>query len=291
MIPNIKFYVISIAAIFAALGVGIFVGFLLDAQDFIIDQRQDIVSEIEERFDYLSEENKELKEALELENDEKEMYKDFIDSTYREIIRDKLAGINVAIIETNNDYVYSGIGQVLEVAGANVINLTTIMDKFMNDELLYSLYDELGLTLEDSANVIEDAAERLTETIIKGEVNDLLLKLDDRGFINLVGPVNKSLDCIIIAGGSMVDPGDKINLLDKTIINVCKNNSISVIGIEKLESNYSYMEFYKNLGITTIDNIDTTIGKVSLILAMDNRPGHYGVKKTAEDFIPNLNVQ
>ena len=29
------------------------------------------------------------------------------------------------------------------------------------------------------------------------------------------------------------------------------------------------------------------MGKVSLILAMEGRPGHYGLKDTAEDLVPN----
>ncbi len=291
MIPNIKFYVISIAAIFAALGIGIFVGFLLDAQDLIIEQRQDIVSEIEERFDYLSEENKELREALELANKEKEDYRYFIDSTYREIIKDKLAGFKVAIIETNNDYVYSSVGQLLEAAGANVVNLTTIMDNFTNEELLLNVYQELDIPTDNIDNIVKDAVEKLTQAIIKGEANELVLKLDEKGFINLVGLINEPVDFIIVAGGSVVEPQNMINVIDNTIINVSKNNSVSIIGIEKLETNYSYMESYKNLGITTVDNVDTTIGKVSLILAMEGRPGHYGMKKTAESLIPNINVQ
>lgn len=291
MIPNIKFYVISIAAIFAALGIGIFVGFLLDAQDLIIEQRQDIVSEIEERFDYLSEENKELREALELANKEKEDYRYFIDSTYREIIKDKLAGFKVAIIETNNDYVYSSVGQLLEAAGANVVNLTTIMDNFTNEELLLNVYEELDIPTDNIDNIVKDAVEKLTQAIIKGEANELVLKLDEKGFINLVGLINEPVDFIIVAGGSVVEPQNMINVIDNTIINVSKNNSVSIIGIEKLETNYSYMESYKNLGITTVDNVDTTIGKVSLILAMEGRPGHYGMKKTAESLIPNINVQ
>lgn len=291
MIPNIKFYVISIAAIFAALGIGIFVGFLLDAQDLIIEQRQDIVSEIEERFDYLSEENKELREALELANKEKEDYRYFIDSTYREIIKDKLAGFKVAIIETNNDYVYSSVGQLLEAAGANVVNLTTIIDNFTNEELLLNVYQELDIPTDNIDNIVKDAVEKLTQAIIKGEANELVLKLDEKGFINLVGLINEPVDFIIVAGGSVVEPQNMINVIDNTIINVSKNNSVSIIGIEKLETNYSYMESYKNLGITTVDNVDTTIGKVSLILAMEGRPGHYGMKKTAESLIPNINVQ
>lgn len=290
MIPNIKFYVISIAAIFAALGIGIFVGFLLDAQNLIMDQRNDIITEIEKRFDYLSEENKGLKEALESANNEKENYEYFIDSTYKEIIKDKLVGVNVAIIETNNDYVYSSVGQLLEAAGANVVNLTTIMDTFLSQDLLINLYQELQIPI-NSSNIAGDAIRKLTESIIKGEMNELVLKLDERGFINLVGPINEPADYIIVAGGSRDDSQDRINVIDSTIINVAKSNSVPVVGVERIDVNYSYIETYKNLGITTIDNVDTTIGKVSLILAMEGRPGHYGVKKTAEDLIPSLNVQ
>lgn len=290
MIPNIKFYVISIAAIFAALGIGIFVGFLLDAQNLIMDQRNDIITEIEKRFDYLSEENKGLKEALESANNEKENYEYFIDSTYKEIIKDKLVGVNVAIIETNNDYVYSSVGQLLEAAGANVVNLTTIMDTFISQDLLINLYQELQIPI-NSSNIAGDAIRKLTESIIKGEMNELVLKLDERGFINLVGPINEPADYIIVAGGSRDDSQDRINVIDSTIINVAKSNSVPVVGVERIDVNYSYIETYKNLGITTIDNVDTTIGKVSLILAMEGRPGHYGIKKTAEDLVPSLNVQ
>jgi hypothetical protein len=290
LIPNIKFYVISIAAIFAALGIGIFVGFLLDAQNLIMDQRNDIITEIEKRFDYLSEENKGLKEALESANNEKENYEYFIDSTYKEIIKDKLVGVNVAIIETNNDYVYSSVGQLLEAAGANVVNLTTIMDTFLSQDLLINLYQELQIPI-NSSNIAGDVIRKLTESIIKGEMNELVLKLDERGFINLVGPINEPADYIIVAGGSRDDSQDRINVIDSTIINVAKSNSVPVVGVERIDVNYSYIETYKNLGITTIDNVDTTIGKVSLILAMEGRPGHYGVKKTAEDLIPSLNVQ
>jgi hypothetical protein len=290
LIPNIKFYVISIAAIFAALGIGIFVGFLLDAQNLIMDQRNDIITEIEKRFDYLSEENKGLKEALESANNEKENYEYFIDSTYKEIIKDKLVGVNVAIIETNNDYVYSSVGQLLEAAGANVVNLTTIMDTFISQDLLINLYQELQIPI-NSSNIAGDAIRKLTESIIKGEMNELVLKLDERGFINLVGPINEPADYIIVAGGSRDDSQDRINVIDSTIINVAKSNSVPVVGVERIDVNYSYIETYKNLGITTIDNVDTTIGKVSLILAMEGRPGHYGIKKTAEDLVPSLNVQ
>ena len=37
---NMKFYVITIAAIFLALGIGIFIGFNIDSQQFYMEQQK-----------------------------------------------------------------------------------------------------------------------------------------------------------------------------------------------------------------------------------------------------------
>ena len=44
-----KFYVISIVAIFVALGIGIYIGFTLDTQSFLVEQKEDIVAKLEEK--------------------------------------------------------------------------------------------------------------------------------------------------------------------------------------------------------------------------------------------------
>ncbi|MBZ2173765.1 copper transporter [Schnuerera sp. xch1] len=289
MIPNMKFYVISIVALFAALGIGIYIGFTLDAQNLIDEQKESIVDEIEKRFDFLSKENNELKQSLDEVEAENDNYKYFIDSTYQETIKNKLLDTKVAIIETKSDYMYSGIGQVLDMSGADVVNVTTISDKFLNKDLLMELYNKLNIQVPKD-NLTENTIIKLTEAIIKGEPTALVTKLIDDEFIDLVGLVNEDIDYIIIAGGSTTEEEERINLIDKTIVNISKDMSVPIIGVEKSRSNYSYMEAYKELGISTVDNIDTTIGKVSLILAMEGRPGHYGTSQTAEQLIPKLNL-
>ena len=253
MIPNMKFYVISIVAIFAALGIGIYIGFTIDAQSIIVEQKEDIASKIEERFDFLTNENQHLKSSLKDVESEKDMYKHFIDSTYEEIVKTKLEGINVAIIETKSDYMYSGVGQILETAGANVINVTTITDKIVDEELLKNIYEELGISLSDN-NIIPNSIMELSKSIINGEETELVSKLIEKDFIDMVGLVNEPIDYVII---------DTVKIMDK-----------SIIAIEKENINISYIEDYKKFRISTVDNVNTSIGKVSLILAMEGRPGH-----------------
>ncbi|HSH34645.1 copper transporter [Schnuerera sp.] len=289
MIPNMKFYVISIVAIFAALGIGIYIGFTIDAQSIIVEQKEDIASKIEERFDFLTNENQHLKSSLKDVESEKDMYKHFIDSTYEEIVKTKLEGINVAIIETKSDYMYSGVGQILETAGANVINVTTITDKIVDEELLKNIYEELGISLSDN-NIIPNSIMELSKSIINGEETELVSKLIEKDFIDMVGLVNEPIDYIVLAGGSLKEDKGRLNLVDKVIIDTVKIMDKSIIAIEKENINISYIEDYKKFRISTVDNVNTSIGKVSLILAMEGRPGHYGVKPTAEELTPRSSL-
>lgn len=290
MIPNMKFYVISLVAIFAALGIGIYIGFTLDAQSIIVEQKEDIAAKIEERFDFLSDENKRLKGAIEAVEKEKDMYKDFIDSTYEQIVKGKLNGLKVAIIETKSDYMYSGVGQILETAGASIINITTINDRILNEELLAEeVYKELDISAVDN-QLISKALVELTHSILAGEETELVSKLIEKGFIDVVGLINKSVDYVIIAGGSTQEEKERLNLIDKVIIDTAKALDKQVIGIEKENTNFSYMEAYKKFRISTVDNVNSNIGKVSLVLAMEGRPGHYGVKATAEEITPKSNL-
>ena len=284
-----KFYVISIVAIFAALGIGIYMGFTLDAQSIIVEQKEDIAAKLEERFDYLRGENEELKSALKEIEKENDDYIYFINSTYGELVKSKLDNINVAIIETKNDYMYSGVGQILEMSGAKVVNVTTISDKFMNEEVLKGIYGELE-TSNFNNNIISNSMEELTKSIVNGEESELVKKMIEKELIDIVGFINESVDYIIIAGGSVEEGIDRVNLIDKTIVDVTKKMNKEIVGIEKLKVDHSYMGYYKGFRISTVDNIDTTIGKVSLILTMEGRPGHYGVKSTAEGLIPNLSL-
>ena len=72
----------------------------------------------------------------------------------KKLIKNKLSGLNVVIIETNNDYMYSGVGRVLNVAGANLTSLITINDKFLDEQMLINLYNRLGLEIPEG-NIIK----------------------------------------------------------------------------------------------------------------------------------------
>lgn len=285
MLPSMRFYIISIVSIFVALGIGIFIGFTIDSQDFIIDQNNSITEMLESQFELIFNENQILKDngkVLEAENRFKD---EFIDYSYNLIIKNRLEGLNIGIIETNDDYITSGIGRDLELAGAKVINVTTLNTSIMNKEELNGLFKELNISIAKDS--IETSVTIITESIISGDFNPLLNILSEEGYIRVRGSYNDEIDFLIICGGSFYESTKRINKVDKNVVDISKRYNIPIIGIEKSNVNYSYIPRYKDLNISTVDNVDMVIGKVAMILAMGGNPGNYGIKFTADSVIPN----
>ncbi|MBU5311064.1 copper transporter [Tissierella carlieri] len=289
MLPSMRFYIISIVSIFVALGIGIFIGFTMDTQEFVIEQQEIINEIIESQFETLINENKELKANVNTLESENEYKDEYINLSYESIIKGKLEGLKVGIIETSEDYVTSGIGRDLELAGAKVINVTTLNNNIIDKEKLNNLYKRLNINV--SKNPVETTITTITESIISGVSSPIFEDLEKEDFIETIGNYEEDIDYLIICGGSYNDNSKRINQVDRIIVGIAKKYNIPIMGVEKSNVNYSYISGYKDLDISTVDNVDMTIGKVAMILAMEGIGGHYGIKNTADGVIPYFNKE
>lgn len=291
MVANVKYYVVTIVSIFLAIGLGIFIGFMLNAQDILSSQREDIVAQLETKFDYLKEENEKTKAESQKINDENEKLNEFNKIIYPELISGKLEGLNVAIIETNSNYLYSEVNQTLEMSGANIVSNTIIKDTILTDlDRLKDIYkDNTG---KESSDIVNTVISEITNSIISGETTPLITALNDQGFIDISKAYDQEVDYIVIGGGNNAKNEKEDNsykLIDQTIIDIAKKYEKSIVGIEKVDVENSYIDKYKESRISSVDNVETTIGKMTLVLVMDGNPGNYGVKPSADSLAPELN--
>lgn len=287
---NIKYYVLTVVSIFLALAIGIYIGFMFDAQDILMSQKEDIVTQLEERFDYLEEENKAVRDEIAKVTQENEQIKEFNRAIYGDVIKDKLNGVKIAIIETSEDYIYKGVGQILESAGAEVTSITTIKSNFnSNLELLKNAYERVtGTENLDNNNITKLAVDVIAQEIISGEDSRAIEAFKLEELIDATGKYLMAVDYIVIAGGRKEKDDTRFDVIDKRIIDACKKSNIPIVGVEKENVQFSYIDKYKDNRISSVDNVDTIMGRVALVLAIDGRPGNYGVKPSAESLVPNL---
>jgi hypothetical protein len=61
-------------------------------------------------------------------------------------------------------------------------------------------------------------------------------------------------------------------------------SGVPVVGIERTNERPSRIAVYRANGISSVDSVDTPIGKLALAVLLEGgREGHYGLKRTAED--------
>ena len=103
---NMKYYIVTICAIFIALGVGILVGFNLNYDQALSKQQSEVLESFNTEFESLKDKNKNLHSQIEDLNGELDTIKEFVDKNIDALTQDVLTAKNTGIILTseNNDY-------------------------------------------------------------------------------------------------------------------------------------------------------------------------------------------
>lgn len=289
MIFNIRYYIITIMIIFISLGIGILIGFNMNGREIFLEQQQELVNNLEYRFNELKFENTNLQNTIEELALKRGVSEQFIGEIYHEIVNDKLVGFNIAIIQTTEHYYYYNIKETLEEAGATVPLHIILSDKIMNIDIqgLNYINNFLGSKLSKE-EIFHQINNDIVELLINNIITNLMSFMIDNEFISLLyyhenpEPIGQ----IVIAGGSFDENIRNSSILEAGLINLLLLNNIRVVGVERLEVLHSSIPLYVKKGISTIDNIDTLFGRISLVFVIKGKEGSFGEKSFAEKLIP-----
>lgn len=284
MVVNMKYLIVTIAAVFFSLGIGIMIGFNLNNSEIFTQQQIKLVDDMDKKLNELRTKNDDLTTQLSDKDKTIQIHKDFIEEYYTNLIKDKLIGKNIFIIQTTEDYFFSEINQLQVISGANIgMYLHLNPNNFEN----LSYVDYPGLFTDSVLD--KDKLYAYIITLVNEKNQAQLDILQQKSVIKIVSqssidiPINHAL----ILGGDMNDNKNKIEDVDLKLANALKTFNIATTYAEESTANYSSVNAFKNLKISTIDNIDQNIGKVSLAAVISGNNGNFGIKEPAEKVFPN----
>lgn len=288
---NMRYLIVSLASVFLALGIGMFIGLNFDGQEIFLDQQETLVNDMEYKFEEIRTANEELQQNITLKNQEIDNYGEFANIIFPKLINSKLQNMNIAIIETNDDYSYTEIPLTIQKADGEVSSTIYIKKEFLLEESektdeIYKYFTQEKGEIIDKDNFSTFLSEKVAQSILEQDLQTLEY-LQDQEVIELEGEYGENIDCFIIAGGS--DSEDEISIVDTIdvpFIKMIKQHNIPIIGVEKSDVKNSYIETYKKQKISTIDNIDSIIGQYSLVEVILGNSGNYGVKSSADFITP-----
>lgn len=284
---NMKYYIVTIGAIFIALGIGMLVGFNLNYDQELSKQQAAIIDDLDAKFEDIKTTNDELEGKLDKKESEYKKIVNYLNENYLVLIKDQLQSKNVGIISTTENYDYTqDISKTITDANGSVAYDIILKSGLTNKDKIKELNSALQLQLKTEKDVVNYIMSCLKEE----NAMDKLQQLEKLEMIKINYLSDNYLDCsqVVMASGDTNESSDKFTNIDKTIIDKLKEDGKYVIGTQKSDVKFSDLENYKKDKIPTINNSQQGTGKLSLVYALRDsvEKGNFGIGDKVDSIIP-----
>ena len=251
---DLRYHIATVAALFLALGLGIFIGSTVISDGILIKEQEQLIVRLEKEFDKLRDDNRSLKASVISLQESLNAYDELGKEIFPVLAQNKLARKSVGLIITNPDFnPEEFIGVLMEAGVEKVHQVRITKDFFFNKQ---------------SEKIVPDIIAIIAGVFVSLGQEQTSGELIGSKFVNgsMAGPV----DYLLIIGGHTINTSiDYAKLLDMPLVKEIMKLEIPIIGVQPKNVKLSYIPTYKALGIPTVEDLDTFIGKVKLIQLLE----------------------
>jgi hypothetical protein len=298
---NLRYHIVSLVAVFLALGVGIIVGSTVIDQT-LVERLQAQTNGLRNRQSQLRADNDALSKQL-------GFWGRFGSTIVPPLVRGKLKGESVTLVvwAGSDGTVLDGVASALEEAGAGKparVELTARWN-LAGENDRRDLLDVIGGGAQPDAKIFETAGRAIGQRLaVRADTrasSDLLRRLDRAGFVRLADvsgtlfPAPRTL-VVVVPSGKQEAGTDQAGLVVPLVRALIGVHPVAVA--EGLSSSESLAEKIRgdgslNTRVCTVDHIDTAPGRLSLVWALrqlldGGEALHFGVRRGATGVAPDL---
>ncbi len=291
---DLRYHIASIVAVFLALALGILIGSTIVSDNLIVEQQKKMIDRLEEQFYALRDSEAILTADNQRQSKIISNYENYSQTLLTTLVDGKLKGVQIGVVISGDNDLPAGMINALASAQANIVSKTVVLSGLnLHDQEVRGRVIEFYDLEEDAGVEImrQQIAYSVAEVIQNQGDHNVIEFLQNNNLIKFSGDNQTPLEGVIILGGANDYSFYFVDSFDIALIDKLNSDSIKTYGVEQYSAVYSYMEQYGQKDITTIDNIELSLGQISLIFAMTGEPGNYGMKTTAKKLMPTLPVE
>lgn len=283
MFINLRYHIASLVAVFLALGLGILIGFAAPWDQSLAESQQQLASRLESQIELQRKKNDSLKASINTLEMQNSIQSRFEKQVLPLLVKGRLKDKSIAIIDINGSSPPADLIETLKSSGAAIQSVTLLgglaLDVKKEPEIMTTA------TTDREVNKYSPGCE-IARSILTGEA--IACGVLDEKSLKSTGQYGTRVTDVVLVGSGRQGSNRNLSSLDSDIINYFQSRNIRVIGVEESMAQFSCMERYQEKKLTTVDNIDTVPGLVSLVYAIEGRPGSYGIKSSAKRMLPDL---
>lgn len=280
---DFRYHVVSLAAVFLALVIGILVGIGLSGRGFVDDaERKNLEQEIAE----LENDRAQLAQSADAATSRLLALQDLAQRVEEPLGRSRLRDRRVALLFVGGvpGPVNQAARRAVEEAGGRVVKTGVVRVPYDQAAVLRSLAGRPALA-RSIAGGVDDIGRMLAEELLEGGRTPLWRALSGSLAAIRSGEPSTAVDAVVVARA--VPPQRGITqLFLSSLYTAVGANGVPAVGVQEVGAEKATVPVFARHGLSTVDSVDTAPGRLALVILLaGGKPGHYGVDETARDGI------
>jgi Copper transport outer membrane protein, MctB len=279
---DVRYHALSLAAIFIALVVGLLLGVAIGDKELVSSARNDVRNSL--RRDVAQADNQRDDARAQLADEQR-----FVGAAYPILTGNHLVGRKIGLVLLGGDKDAPGIvDKALEPTGADLKVVAVMRDKVDLEELAGRAGGTRYTALNRKPDLLGDFAKRIGIQIVTG--GRLIGNARTALMSSLSGQFG-GLDGVVVMRSTATPPGDKqatdrLDALQDGIARGLVASGANVVGIEQRDSDPSYVGWYRDRDMSSVDNVDEAAGRAALVFVLGGSDGAFGRRGSAQALLP-----
>jgi hypothetical protein len=285
---DFRYHALSLAAVLLALAIGVLLGVAIGDSNLVSSAKTNVVHSLQQSINGVQQHNAALNAQL-------AQQATFENELIPIAVRGQLTGkrIGLLFLGSTSEQIDGLVRNALTPAGGQLSMVAVIHEPLDLGAIAAaaattnppSRYDQLGTT----PSLLPEFGRRIGVQLVQGGA--------------LIGHVQTSLMSALDGqvgslGGVVVvhddPPGlastdtQALKTFDSALIGAITALGVPVVGVELSTTTPSQIPWYRDLGMSSVDDLDQPAGGAALALALAGNNGTFGIKSTAQSMLPQV---
>lgn len=280
-----RYHATSLIAVFLALAIGILIGAQFGG-DALTETRknleQSLVGNLQDARSHADDLSSELGHADE-----------FDEKVYPVLTRDRLQGKRIAVVAMGGvpGEITSAIEEALGPTGAKLVGVGVVREPVDTQSLAEQLSKTRFAEVQTNPEELTELGVGVGRQIVIGGTLPEVVR--GQLFSHASGEFGP-LDAVIVVRDQPTEMGpvqrSTASLLETALLQGITATRVPAVGVESTGTEPSSISFFQSNDLSSVDDIDTTAGKLALVFALAGEEGSFGVKSSADRLLPDLSA-
>jgi hypothetical protein len=279
---DVRYHALSLAAIFIALVVGLLLGVAIGDKELVSSARNDVRNSL--RRD-VAQANNERDDARKQVREQQQ----YADAAYPILTANHLRGRKIGLVLLGGDKDAPGlVDKALGPTGADLKVVAVVRNGVDLAQLASRAGGTRYAALGTNPDLLGDFAKRIGIQIVSG---GRLVENSRTALMSSLSGEFGGLDGVIVRRTTDKPPADKaqadrLNTMEDGIVRGLVATGVNVVGIEERNSDPSYVGWYRERDLSSVDNVDESAGRAALVFVLGGSDGAFGRRSSAQALLP-----